>query len=213
MASPSSRTVLLALAALAACSGRAPPSPPGATSPDAAVAVAPASAAPGAAQLAAAADGGPDSDPTPPAVADGGAAAADAGVPGAPLSSAVAVMAGRDVAIERDGSTLVDPSASFRVEIGVPLSDGRLALHDEQDAMVASSGTSEVGTTWTRYRLVPDEPLRPGTTYALRVDGAAAREVHDPAGRAYAPIVLKLKTTGERPAPPPAKRKRSKRRS
>ncbi len=131
----------------------------------------------------------------------------------APLSAAVAVVAGKDLPIDRGGSTLVDIAASFRVEIAAPLADGRLALHDEQDAMVASTGTSEVGASWTRYQLVPDQPLRPGSSYALRIDGAAASEVHDIGGRTYAPVVLKLKTAGERPAPAPSsKKKRAKRR-
>jgi hypothetical protein len=78
--------------------------------------------------------------------------------------------------------------------------------------MVASRGTSEVGASWTRYSLVPDEPLRPGATYALRVDGAVTREAHDPSGRAYGPLVLIVKTAGERPAPAPARKKRGKRR-
>jgi hypothetical protein len=145
----------------------------------------------------------------------GAAPEADAGaseVAPVPLSAAVAVVSGQDVPIGRDGSALVDAGASFRVEIAVPLTDGRLALHDEQDAMVASSGTSEVGASWTRYHLVPDEPLRPGTTYVLRVDGAVTREAHDPSGRAYAPLVLVLKTAGERPAPAPARKRRGKHR-
>ena len=107
----------------------------------------------------------------------------------------------------RDGSTTLDPDAAFRVEIPVHLTDGRMALHDEQDAMVASSGTTEIGASWTRYRLVPEVPLRPGTSYALWVDGAITREAHDPSGRAYGPVVLRLKTTGVRPATP-AKKKR-----
>jgi len=111
----------------------------------------------------------------------------------------------------RDGTTLVDPVSSFRLDVGAHLTDGRLALHDEQDAMIASSGTTEVGSSWTRYRLVPDEPLRPGSDYVLLLDGTVTREAHDPSGRAYAPVAVKLKTTGERPAAP-VKKKRGKRR-
>ncbi len=143
--------------------------------------------------------------------------ATDAGEPGAgaatdaqlltPLSAAVAIVGGREIPIARDGSTSVDPAAAFRVEIAVHLADGRMALHDEQDAMVASSGTTEIGASWTSYRLVPEEPLRPGTSYALWIDGAVTREAHDPSGRAYGPVVLKLKTTGERPAAPTRKKR------
>jgi hypothetical protein len=150
------------------------------------------------------------SSPTPtasPTPEDAGNAAP----PAVPLTATVVVVAGQELPIPRDGTALVDPAAAFRVEVGAHLTDGRLALHDEQDAMVASSGTTEVGPSWTRYRLVPDEPLRSGTAYVLRVDGTEAREAHDPAGRAYAPVTLKLKTTGERPAAP-VKKKRGKRR-
>jgi hypothetical protein len=181
-------------------------------------------------------DGGSEGDRTsappssPSAGADGGASqlntptAGDAGPlqprAGAasaaplltPLSVAVAIVGGREVPITRDGSTFVDPAAGFRVEIAVHLADGRMALHDEQDAMVASSGTTEIGASWTRYRLVPEGPLRPGTSYALWIDGAVTREAHDPGGRAYGPVVLRLKTTGERPAAP-ARKKRGKPRS
>jgi hypothetical protein len=133
---------------------------------------------------------------------DGGAAQASS----APLTVAVAVAGGQELALARDGSSVVDPGAAFRVEIATHLTDARLALHDETDAMVASTGTTEVGASWTRFRLVPDEPLRPGSAYVLRVDGAHSRDLHDPAGRAYAPIALKLKTSGERPAAPPRKK-------
>jgi hypothetical protein len=122
----------------------------------------------------------------------------------------VAVVGGRDQPLARDGVTLIDPEAWFRVEVAAHLTDGRLALHDEQDAMVASSGTTEAGDGWTKYQLRPDDALRPGTTYVLRLDGAAAREAHDAAGKAYTPVVLKLKTTGERAAP--AKKKRARHR-
>ena len=224
MSAARSRPAALVLAlVVGACSrGSAPQSPAGADQ----VADVGAQRAPVAGAPAAPSGAAPDLDAgamSTPAVAsapadpsDAGTLAPDGGAPApppAPISTAVAVFGGQDVSIERDGGTLVDAGASFRVEIAVPLTDGRLALHDEQDAMVASSGTSEVGASWTRYRLVPDEPLRPGTTYVLRVDGATTREVHDPAGRAYAPLTLKLKTSGERPAPAPARKKRGKRRS
>lgn len=146
-----------------------------------------------------------------PGQAEEASSAPDAasGLPGvAPLGAAVAVVGGEEVPLPKDGSAVVDPAAAFRVDVAAQLTDGRLALHDEQDAMVSSSGTSEVGPGATRYRLVPDEPLRPGSVYLLRVDGTASREVHDPAGRAYAPIEIRLRTSGERPAAPPRKRKK-----
>jgi hypothetical protein len=113
--------------------------------------------------------------------------------------------------LQRDGVTTIDPAAAFQVEVAAHLADGRLALHDEADAMVASTGTTELGENLTRYRLVPDAPLRPGSRYTLRLDGAVAREAHGSDGRAYAPVVLKVQTTGQRPAVAPKKRHRSRR--
>jgi len=128
-----------------------------------------------------------------------------------PVTLAVAVVAGQEVPLARDGVTPVDPGASYRVEIAAHLVDGRLALHDAQDAMVASTGTAEVGGELTRYRLTPVEPLQPGSSYTLVVDGAVTHEAHDAAGRSYGPFLAKLGTTGEKPAPPPKKRGKSRR--
>jgi hypothetical protein len=123
-----------------------------------------------------------------------------------PISAAVAKAGAAEQPIVRDGVTTIDPASAFRVEVAAHLVDGRLSIHDEQDAMVASSGTTEVGETWTRFEITPDEPLRPGSSFALRVDGAAEREAHDRSGKPYAPAVMKLKTTGERPPPQKAQK-------
>lgn len=175
------------LCATAACSRGPAPTPAGQTAP-----------APAAAPAAPAATT-PASDGAPSGAAPGGSI---------PVTGAFATASGQDAPLARDGSAVVDPAAAFRVEVAAHLVDGRLALLDENDAMVASSGTTEVASSWTRYRLSPEEPLRPGTSYHLRLDGAVEREAHDPTGHAYQPVVLKLTTSGTRP-PPAAKAKRS----
>ncbi|HYS80920.1 MAG TPA: hypothetical protein VEM76_09425 [Anaeromyxobacteraceae bacterium] len=128
-----------------------------------------------------------------------------------PVTLAVAVMGSVEVPLARDGVTPVDPAASYRVEIAAHLVDGRLSLHDAQDAMVASTGTAEVGGEVTRYRLMPVEPLQPASSYTLVVDGAVTREAHDAGGRAYGPFLAKLGTTGEKPPPPQKKRGKQRR--
>jgi hypothetical protein len=203
--------LFLLLVTLAACTRNGSPRADSAPAPDAGATEA--SAAAGVVPSAAAAEspGSAAAEPAPSGAEDGGAQAPEAAVdaaPPVPLSAVVAVVGGKDLPIARDGSALVDAGTSFRLEVAVPLGDGRLALYDEDDAMVASSGTNEVGASWTRYRLVPDEPLHPGTTYVLRLDGALTRDVHDLSGRPYGPLVLTVKTAGDRPPPAASPRKR-----
>jgi len=195
------------LAAALACSRPATPSAR-ATTRDAVTPVAPSST-----QVA---DGGPPagSSPEPPPATAAGAEAtlpAPGPVP-APLTAAVAVAEGEERPLALDALTSVDSRSSFRLEVAAHLTDGRLALLDEQDAMVASSGAAEMGGASTRYQLTPDEPLSPGASYTLRLDGSASRDAHDPAGRAFTPVRLQLRVEGERPPAPAAKRHRSRRR-
>ena len=194
-------------AAALACSRPATP-PARATTRDAVAPVAPSST-----QVA---NGGPPagSSPEPPPAT---AAGADATLPApgpvpAPLTAAGAVVGGEERPLALDALTSVDPRSSFRLEVAAHLTDGRLALLDEQDAMVACSGTAEMGAASTRYQLTPDEPLSPGASYTLRLDGSASRDAHDPAGRAFTPVRLQLRVEGERPPAPAVKRHRSRRR-
>jgi hypothetical protein len=116
-----------------------------------------------------------------------------------PVSLASALGATGEVALVPQVPSVIDPAAAFRVEIGARLEDARLILLDEQEALVATQGSVELGPV-TRFTLRPDQPLRPGTSYTLRVDGASIREIHGESGP-YAPVSFQLKTTGERPPP------------
>jgi hypothetical protein len=129
-----------------------------------------------------------------------------------PLLLASATTSETQVQLALDApSSEVDPGATFRVEIAAQLEDARLVLLDEQHAMVPARGTTDLGPI-TRFMLTPEPPLKPGTAYALRVDGAVGRDIHDHEGNAYAPVVLQLKTTGERPLPVTPAKKVSRRR-
>jgi hypothetical protein len=101
------------------------------------------------------------------------------------------------------------------VELAAEIADGRILLLDAADAIVPASGTREVGAT-TRFTLTPAAPLVPGSRYLLRLDGARARELEDVAGRALAPLSLRVLVAGEPPKPEPKpkpapKRKRGRR--
>jgi hypothetical protein len=152
---------------------------------------------------------------------DGGAAApfqgpsaleADAGATPAalPLLSAEAVLPdGSARPLSRDSVTAIDPSARFRLEVAARLPEARLSLLDAQDAMVPCDGTTEASAS-TRFALTPAAPLRAGSSYTLRLDGAGGRLVRAEDGRSFEPVSLALRTSGETPAPPrKAKRRRS----
>ncbi|HZY04440.1 MAG TPA: hypothetical protein VFF02_13165 [Anaeromyxobacteraceae bacterium] len=152
-------------------------------------------------------EGAPAPAPGPEAeAADGGRAGAPAVLP---LLSAEAVLRdGSAVPLSRDAVTAVDPSARFRVEVGARLSDARLSLLDGQDAMVPSDGTTEATAT-TRFTLAPSAPLRPGSSYTLRLEGAEGRLLAGQGGGTWEPVSLALRTTGAAPAPQrKAKRRR-----
>jgi hypothetical protein len=70
-----------------------------------------------------------------------------------------------------------------------------------------------VGAT-SRFTLSPAAPLVPGSRYVLRLDGARTRELEDAAGRAFAPVSLRVLVAGEppKPEPKPAPRKKRSRR-
>jgi hypothetical protein len=89
--------------------------------------------------------------------------------------------------------------------------DARLSLLDGGDAMAPSAGAREAGPT-TTVTLQPAAPLKPGSTYRLRVDGATTRELKAADGSARAPVEFPVLVAGEPPPEPRAKTKRAKKR-
>jgi hypothetical protein len=90
----------------------------------------------------------------------------------------------------------VAPGSSFRVELPVALPDARLSLLDASDAMVASTGSREVGQA-TLLTLKPSAELPPGARLRLRVDGAASLELHGTDGRRFAPLEWPVLVAGD----------------
>jgi hypothetical protein len=113
-----------------------------------------------------------------------------------------------------DVEAVIDSGSTFRLELSTGSADARLLLLDASDALVAASGTHEVGAA-TRLTLSPSAPLRPASKLALRIDGATTRELHDAAGAAYGPVTFPILVAGSPPPPeekPKAKPQRKKRR-
>jgi hypothetical protein len=112
--------------------------------------------------------------------------------------------------LARDGETVVDPAASFAVELATAVQDGRLVLLDAQDAHLAATHSREVGAT-TRFSLAPASPLVPGSHYLLRLEGATGREMRDASGGVLAPLSFAVLAAGTPPPPEPKKRTRRRR--
>lgn len=152
------------------------------------------------------------SSPPPSAIAP--AEAAPPPAPAArPILTEVAAVepAGTAIPLAAEGETVVDPAAHFRVELARPCADARLLLVDGKDALVAASGTQEVGAV-TRLTLTPSAPLVPAARYTLRVDGAIQRDFHDETGTAYPPVTRIILVAGEPPPPEPKEPPRGKKR-
>jgi hypothetical protein len=173
------RRSLVPLLLLAACNRAPPPAPEP-----------PAEAAP------AAAEAPPEPTPPPPGPAPATTV----------VREATALQPGDTAtALDVEGSTAVDPSATFRVVLSGSSRDARLALHDAADAAVPSSSTVELGDT-TVLTLSPSAPLVPGSRYRLRLDGAVTRELHL-GDRSLTPAVWALQAAGEPPPPPPPRKR------
>lgn len=183
--------LVVALAFTGACSERTNPPPPEPEAPAPAIVAAPERA--------------PEPAPAPPA----GPASL------LPLvRSAAAVEPAGPAPLPSDGEAVVDPGASFEVELGAVVPEVRLVLLDAQDAHVAAEAARELGET-TRLTLVPAAPLAPGARYVLRLEGLSARDLRDAADRTYAPHSYALLVAGTPPPPepkkPPSRRKASRR--
>lgn len=221
-------TTVAAALALAACEERislvptggdspAAPAPAEHANPPPAPATAPSAPSPPASP--AAAPGGPSASPSPTETAPPGATPAPAPSPAIPsakklLRAAIAIEpTGVELPLSPDEETVVDPAATFRLELAGATPDARLVLLDKHDAIVPSKGSRELGAT-TAFSLAPAEPLVPASRYLLRVDGARTRELHDAGGTAYAPFTFALLVAGEPPPPEPKpapKKKRGRR--
>jgi hypothetical protein len=103
-----------------------------------------------------------------------------------------------------DGEAVVDPGASFEIELGAAVPEVRLVLLDAHDAHVAAQSVRELGET-TRLTLMPAAPLAPGARYVLRLEGLSTRDVRDADDRAYAPHSFALLVAGTPPPPEPKK--------
>ena len=147
----------------------------------------------------------PTAPPTDPSPTDPAARLpAPAQASPVPLQEAVALVPGASTTLAAGTQTTVDPAATFRVVLQGTFPDARLSILDPGDAMLPAGGAREVGPT-TTLTLQPSAPLRPGTAYRLRVDGATTREVKAKDGTPRTPVELPLLAAGDPPEEPKRK--------
>jgi hypothetical protein len=180
------------------------PGPAGAGAPSI---LTPALGPPGAAQAAipAATRAPPPSSSAPggePPPASGGASSA---LPALPVARAEARASEGSSALRVERITPIARDSIFEVAVSVRAPEARLQLLDARDAVVPSSGSTVVAEE-TRFSLAPDEPLRPGAEYSLRLEGLRASAVTTADGRTFQPLALRLRVVGATP-PSPARRK------
>lgn len=128
--------------------------------------------------------------------------------PPAPLVEvleAQALVPGAATPLRSGEQVTVDPGATFRITLKGTYPGARLALLDGADAMVAGAGAREAGTT-TTVTFQPAAPLKPGSSYRLRIDGATTRELQAADGTARGPVEFAVLAAGE---PPPEPRSRT----
>ena len=128
--------------------------------------------------------------------------------PALPVSSVEIRLGETSAPLASDGSTLVDPGATFDVRLPFAARGARLILLDARDSMVPSNSEVEVGGSASRFTLVPMEPLTPGSRHVLRIEGLESRLVSSDDGRAFEPLALPFRVAGEPPPPPPKKAKK-----
>jgi len=144
--------------------------------------------------------------------AGGARLAAPVDAPPVEVAEALALIPGAATPLRGGEQVTVDPAATFRVVLRGAYPEARLSLLDGGDAMVAGAGAREVGAQ-TTVTFQPAAPLKPASSYRLRVDGATTRELRDAAGAARAPAEFPVLVAGEPPPAPKARRKRTKKRT
>jgi len=122
-----------------------------------------------------------------------------------PLAGAQALHSGTATPLSPGVAVAVESASSFEVHIAAPARDARLVLLDAQDVQVPATVEAEVGSE-SRFLLVPIDPLRPGGSYLLRLEGLGTRLVRSDDGRSFEPLVLPLQIIGSPPPRAPPRR-------
>ena len=131
--------------------------------------------------------------------------------PAMPLLAAEARVGDAAIALAPGPASTVEPGSRFEVRIATRVRDARLVLLDAQDLLVPATVEAEIGASGSRFTLLPQEPLRPGGAYLLRLEGLDGRLVRSGADGSFEPLAIPLRVSGTPPSRPPPKKAKKKR--
>lgn len=137
----------------------------------------------------AAVDAGPEASDAGPS---------DAGLPVLTLTLTAATDGGTSlVTVGPDGRAELEPTATLILEFPTRLRDYRVRLFDDRDLVLPSDDAATLTDGGLLYEVDLLQPLAPGRSYLLMVDGELGPQVLDQEGRAHEDVRLVLNVRGE----------------
>lgn len=109
---------------------------------------------------------------------------------------------------------LIEPTQRLELATNLSLNNYRVRLFDEVDRAMESDDEAEDGAGSLTYRILLGAPLKTGHRYTLSLDAQTGSAITDIGGRIHPDQRFEFQVAGEKekPAPPPKKPARKKRR-
>lgn len=112
---------------------------------------------------------------------------------------------------EEEGRPILEPTSALELRSTKALRNYRVRVFDEADRALVSDDTAEESPDGVAYRISLPTPLKSGHGYVLVIDAQTGAAMTDAQGQELADIRMPFQISGEKekPAPPPAKKRRS----
>jgi len=114
------------------------------------------------------------------------------------------------IAMTVDERPSIEPTSVLELRSSRPLRNYRIRLFDEADRAMISDDSVEESADGVVYRITLPNPLKTGHRYTLVADAQTGASFTDDLGRELEDLRFEFQVAGEKekPAPPPAKKKR-----
>ena len=111
---------------------------------------------------------------------------------------------------EEEGRPLIEPTSTLELRSSLALRNYRVRIFDEAERALVSDDAAEETPEGLVYRITLPTPLKTGHRYTLVVDAQTGTSLVDARGREVPDLRAGFQILGdkEKPAPPPAKKKR-----